>query len=85
MDTYSFLREFADSLFLVAMVVFYLIACTRPFWPSRKQANIDAAQIPFRNDTLAQTAGAGGGTGGAKQCNGTCATCKSAQFKLGGK
>ena len=65
METYTALRAFADSWFLIAMVVFYLIACTRPFWPGRKQANDEAAMIPFRNERL-------------RRCAGTCPGCKAA-------
>ncbi len=52
METYTFLRAFADSWFLIAMVLFYLGACLLPFMPSRRDANIEASEIPFRNETL---------------------------------
>lgn len=52
METYSFLRQLADSWVLLAMVLFYLGVCVRVFLPSRKAPNADAAQIPFRNETL---------------------------------
>lgn len=51
MDTYSFLRELADSWVLLAMVIFYLTACLWAFRPSAKAANEEAAGIPLRNDT----------------------------------
>ena len=51
MDTYSSLREFADSWFLIAMVGFYLAACGWVFLPSRSRANLEASEIPFRNET----------------------------------
>ena len=51
MEKYTFLRELADSWVLLAMVFFYLGACLRPFLPSRRTANDDAASIPFRNET----------------------------------
>jgi len=50
MDTYSFLRELADSWVLLAMVTFYITACLWVFRPSQRQANEEAAGIPFRND-----------------------------------
>ncbi|MEO0379341.1 MAG: cbb3-type cytochrome c oxidase subunit 3 [Pseudomonadota bacterium] len=50
MDTYSFLRELADSWVLLAMVIFYVIACLWSFRPGARGANEEAASIPFRND-----------------------------------
>ncbi|MEL6463784.1 MAG: cbb3-type cytochrome c oxidase subunit 3 [Pseudomonadota bacterium] len=50
MDTYSFLRELADSWVLLAMVIFYITACLWSFRPSARQANEEAASIPLRND-----------------------------------
>lgn len=50
MDTYSFLRELADSWVLLAMMVFYVIACLWSFRPGARRANEEAARIPFRND-----------------------------------
>lgn len=50
MDTYSFLRELADSWVLLAMVIFYIIACLWSFRPGARSANDEAASIPFRND-----------------------------------
>lgn len=51
MDTYSFLRELADSWVLLAMFVFFIGAGIWAFWPSQKPARDDAAGIPFRNAT----------------------------------
>lgn len=51
MDTYSFLRELADSWVLLAMVIFYVTACLWAFRPSARAANEEAAGIPLRNDT----------------------------------
>jgi len=50
MDTYSILREFADSWFLIAMFAFFLGACIFAFWPSLRGAREDAANIPLRDD-----------------------------------
>lgn len=77
METYSFLREFADSWFLVAMFVFYLVACSRPFWPRLRQGNIEAANIPFRNDELVEPH-----VQKTKSCAGTCENCKAIQSRL---
>lgn len=51
METYTFLRAFADSWFLLAMFVFFLGACVFAFWPSQRRAREDAAAIPLRDDT----------------------------------
>ena len=50
MDTYSFLRELADSWVLLAMMIFYIIACLWAFRPGARKSNEEAASIPFRND-----------------------------------
>ncbi len=54
METYTLLRAFADSWFLVAMMIFYLGACILPFLSSRRKAMADAASIPFRNEAAPQ-------------------------------
>lgn len=51
METYSFLREFADSWFLIAMFAFFVGAGVWAFLPWQKSSQIDAASIPFRDDT----------------------------------
>ncbi len=61
MDTYSILREFADSWFLIAMFAFFLGALIFAFWPSQKSARDDAASIPLRDETAA--------------CDNKCADC----------
>jgi cytochrome c oxidase cbb3-type subunit 4 len=53
METYSLLREFADSWFLIAMFAFFLGASIFAFWPSQKSARDDAAAIPLRDDDKA--------------------------------
>ena len=52
METYTVLRSFADSWFLVAMVLFFLGTWVFAFWPSLKPHREDAADIPLRDDTL---------------------------------
>ena len=61
MDTYSVLREFADSWFLIAMFTFFLGTWVWAFWPSLKSARKDASEIPLRDD--------------APGCNQNCAAC----------
>ena len=52
MDTYSLLREFADSWALLALFVFFIGAWVWAFWPGMKKARSEAADIPFRNERL---------------------------------
>lgn len=52
MDTYSFLRELADSWILLAMCVFYVAAIVWVFRPGSRELYEDISDIPFRNDTL---------------------------------
>ena len=70
METYTLLREFADSWFLIAMLVFFLGTWVFAFWPSLKSDRDTAAAIPLRDDDT---------TGCSKNCA-TCA-CKTA-FEL---
>lgn len=70
MDTYSFLREVADSWVLLAMFVFFLGAGIWAFLPSLSAARDEASMIPFRNDQ------------DAKSCVGTCETCACAKFEF---
>ncbi len=63
MDTYSLLREIADSWVLVAMFAYFIGAAIWAFLPSQNKAREDASLIPFRHDDT--PAG----------CSGTCETC----------
>lgn len=51
METYSLLREIADSWVLLAMFIFFVGVAIWAFLPSQKGAREDARMIPFRNDT----------------------------------
>ena len=62
MDTYSFLRELADSWVLLAMVLFYLGTILWAFRPGSGGVHDDISQIPFRNED-------------APVCKGDCETC----------
>lgn len=55
MDTYSLLRQFADSWVLLAMFAFFVGAGVWAFLPSQSSARDDASMIPLRNDTPSQT------------------------------
>ena len=51
METYSLLREIADSWVLLAMFAFFAGAAIWAFLPSQRSAREDASLIPFRNDS----------------------------------
>jgi cytochrome c oxidase cbb3-type subunit 4 len=51
-DTYSILRQFADSWGLLVMAVFFLGVILYNLRPGSKKMADDIAQIPFRNDKL---------------------------------
>ncbi len=51
MDTYSLLRAFADSWFLLAMFTFFVGVAIWAFLPSQRANRDDAASIPFRDTT----------------------------------
>lgn len=68
MDTYSILREIADSWVLLAMFLFFIGVAVWAFLPSQAAAREDASQIPFRNEAPAR-----------EGCQGTCADCKAAR------
>ena len=50
MDTYSLLREFADSWMLLFLFAFFIGVAVWAFWPSLSADRDDAANIPFRNE-----------------------------------
>ncbi len=50
MDTYSILREFADSWVLLGMVSFFVLAVFWAFRPGSGGAHQDSSEIPFRHD-----------------------------------
>ncbi len=60
MDTYSLLRGFADSWFLIAMFSFFIGVGIWVYWPSQRGARQDAASIPFKDE---------------KSCSNDCANC----------
>lgn len=49
METYSFLRELADSWALLALTLFFLGTIIWAFRPGSRKIHRDAADIPFRN------------------------------------
>ncbi len=50
MDTYSYLRQLADSWVLLAMMLFFLGAIIWAFRPGSGETHRDSANIPFRNE-----------------------------------
>ena len=62
METYTFLRQLADSWVLLLLFLFFLGAIVWAFRPGSRQTHLETSQIPFRNDRL--------------DCSGTCETCR---------
>ncbi|MGC0223985.1 cbb3-type cytochrome c oxidase subunit 3 [Pseudooceanicola nitratireducens] len=50
MDTYSILREFADSWMLLALFSFFVGVILWVFRPGSRRTYADTADIPFRNE-----------------------------------
>jgi len=52
METYTFLRHFADSWALLAMFLFFVGVIVWIFRPGSREEYKDTANIPLRNDRL---------------------------------
>lgn len=50
MDTYSFLRQMADSWVLLILTVVFLGVIVWAFRPGSRALHDDAANVPFRHD-----------------------------------
>ncbi|MBY6049113.1 cbb3-type cytochrome c oxidase subunit 3 [Vannielia litorea] len=50
MDTYSWMRELADSWVLLAMFVFFLGVVVWAFRPGSRQDHEESANLIFRNE-----------------------------------
>ena len=50
METYTFLREFADSWMLLAMTMFFVGMILWTLRPSAKERHEDISRIPLRNE-----------------------------------
>lgn len=50
METYTAMRQFADSWALLAMTLFFIGAVIFVFRPGSRRKADDAASIPFRDD-----------------------------------
>lgn len=55
MDTYSLLRQIADSWGLLALFIFFIGVVVWAFWPGLSKERRDASEIPFRNETASGT------------------------------
>ena len=53
MDTYSFMRQLADSWVLLMMTLFFLGTIVWAFRPGSRKEHNDTANIVFRNETAA--------------------------------
>ncbi|SEW43034.1 cytochrome c oxidase cbb3-type subunit 4 [Cognatiyoonia koreensis] len=71
MDTYSLLREFADSWALLALFLFFVGVMLWVIRPGSNKVHRDIAQIPFRNED-------------APACDNNCpdCNCKSVALKF---
>jgi cytochrome c oxidase cbb3-type subunit 4 len=52
METYSFLREFADSWMLLALFCFFIGVILWVFRPGSRKTYADTANVIFRNETM---------------------------------
>jgi len=50
MDTYSLLREIADSWVLLALFAVFVVVVLWAFRPGSRSVHAETASIPFRND-----------------------------------
>ncbi len=59
MDTYSWLRQFADSWALLALVIFFIGVVVWVLRPGSRRIHDDAAQVPFRHEEPADEEASG--------------------------
>ncbi|MEL6586344.1 MAG: cbb3-type cytochrome c oxidase subunit 3 [Pseudomonadota bacterium] len=57
METYTFLRELADSWVLLLLTLFFLGVWVWAFRPGSRPIHDDAAKAPFRHDDMSPTGG----------------------------
>lgn len=50
METYSFLREFADSWMLLFLFAFFVVMAIWVLRPGSNKVHRDSADIPFRHE-----------------------------------
>ena len=66
METYTFLRELADSWVLLLLTLFFIGTIFWAFRPGSRETHRDTANIPFRNETLEPP----------KPCLNSCPDCR---------
>ena len=66
METYTLLREFADSWMLLAMTMFFVGMILWTLRPGSKATHEDISRIPLRNEDAPLGAGPGGADGQTK-------------------
>ncbi|MEO1640986.1 MAG: cbb3-type cytochrome c oxidase subunit 3 [Pseudomonadota bacterium] len=71
METYTLLRAFADSWFLLFMTLFYIGCIAFAFRPGSRKMHSEISQIPLRDDDWQPDAPAMSAAG----CTTNCATC----------
>lgn len=72
METYSFLRELADSWGLLALTLFFLGVVGWAFRPGSAALHDDIAQIPLRRDGVPLP---------VSPCSGQCDGCRALHRK----
>ena len=70
METYTWMRAFADSWFLIAMTAFFVGQILWTLRPGSRATHADIAAIPLRNDTLEEETSSCSGNCGACACGG---------------
>ncbi|SEN94238.1 cbb3-type cytochrome c oxidase subunit 3 [Palleronia pelagia] len=81
-DTYSLLREFADSWALLALTLIFLGVIGWAFRPGSRPLHDDAAMTPFRNDAATvpvARAPAGSAAPRIAGCANACPDCTCAK------
>jgi len=68
METYTFLRELADSWVLLAMTLFFIGMIGWLFRPGARAMQAEAASIPFRDAPLQNEAACKGGCPDCGKC-----------------
>lgn len=68
METYTFLRQLADSWVLLAMTLFFISMVLWTLRPSAKAVHEDTSRIPLRNEDAPKKTGCSGGCPDCAKC-----------------